>query len=438
MSIDKLKIFWFVLFIYLLIFFIRFDLIIGLLNLSVRFVLLLFSGTDEVESQVDLSFLDSIISAVLFLIIPVLLITIKNFRKLLSNKLTPSISVLILLLLAFFYAPIITNQHPEFQKNISVTKLLSPLSHVKYVLLDEEIKYSDTPIDKFIELKNKFIPKSFNDKIIFIDSIANKNLSSDPMADDSLFRYYQADVLQTTPVKILVKSNGKIFIGTKIFWLGSDEFGRDIFTRIIFGTRISILVGGCSIFVTFLVGILFAFIAAQNGKFIDVVINRFSDLFLSLPAIFLVIMMLALFGNNLISVILVLGLSGWMSLFKIVRTEIISIKKKDYFLTAELIGLGKSKLLVREIFPVIIIPVIANLVFQFSNVILAESALSFLGLGTGSSYPSWGAMIESGQEYISQTWWMIFIPGFVLIITLISINSIGNKIVKYYNPKYQI
>ncbi len=438
MMMNKLKIFWFVLFIYLLIFLIRFDLIIGLLNLSVRFVLLLFSGSNEIKSQVDFSFLDSIISAVLFLIIPVLLITIKNFRKLLTNKLTPSISVLILLLFSFFYAPIITNQHPEFQKNISVTKLLSPLSSVKYILLNEDNIHSDTQIDKFIELKNKFVPNSFNDKIIFIDSIANKSLISDPMADDSLFRYYQADVLQAIPAKSLINEDGKIFIGTKLFWLGSDEFGRDIFTRIIFGTRISILVGGSSILVTFLLGILLAFTATQSGKFIDIIISRFSDLFLSLPAVFLVVMMLALFGNNLISVILVLGLSGWMSLFKIVRTEIISIKKKDYFLTAELIGLGKSKLLVREIFPVIIIPVIANLVFQFSNVILAESALSYLGLGTGSFYPSWGAMIESGQEYISQTWWMIFIPGFILIITLLSINSIGNKIVKYYNPKYQI
>lgn len=438
MMMNRLKIFWFVLFIYLLLFLIRFDLIIGLLNLSVRFVLLLYSGNNEIKSQVDFSFLDSIISAVLFLIIPVLLITIKNFSKLLTNKLTPSISVLILLLFSFFYAPIITNQHPEFQKNISVTKLLSPLSSVKYILLNEDNIHSDTPIDKFIELKSKFVPNSFNDKIIFIDSIANKSLISDPMADDSLFGYYQADVLQAIPAKSLINKDGKIFIGTKLFWLGSDEFGRDIFTRIIFGTRISILVGGGSILVTFLLGILLAFTATQSGKFIDIIISRFSDLFLSLPAIFLVVMMLALFGNNLISVILVLGLSGWMSLFKIVRTEIISIKKKDYFLTAELIGLGKSKLLVREIFPVIIIPVIANLVFQFSNVILAESALSYLGLGTGSSYPSWGAMIESGQEYISQTWWMIFIPGFILIITLLSINSIGNKIVKYYNPKYQI
>ena len=91
--------------------------------------------------------------------------------------------------------------------------------------------------------------------------------------------------------------------------------------------------------------------------------------------------------------------------------------------------------MIREILPVIIAPVIVNLIFQFSNVILAESALSYLGLGTGTYYPSWGAMIEAGQEYITKSWWMIFIPGFVLVTTLLSINNLGRKLNEYYNPE---
>lgn len=438
MKNKRIKIFWFIIFLYLIIFLFRFNLILGLLNLSVKFVLLIFNQPDNIKNQIDVLLLDSIISFLLLVIIPVLLVSVKSIRKVLTKNLTPSVVVLIILLFSFFYAPIITNQNPEFQKNLSVTKLLPPLSSAKFIMLNEDEVISDKMIDRFVKLKNKYVPQSFNEKLIFIDSISYKNINHVWEAKDSILKYYQADVLQTIPLKNVMKDNGKVVVGNKIFWLGSDEYGRDIFTRIIFGTRISMLVGGGSVLVTFLIGILFAFIAAQNGKLIDVIISRISDLFLSLPAIFLVVLMLALLGNNLLSVILVLGLSGWMSLFKIVRTEIISVKKKDYFLTAELIGLSKLKLLVKEIFPVIIIPVVVNLVFQFSNVILAESALSYLGLGTGSSYPSWGAMIESGQEYISQTWWMIFIPGFVLIITLLSINSIGNKIVKYYNPKFQI
>jgi len=122
-----------------------------------------------------------------------------------------------------------------------------------------------------------------------------------------------------------------------------------------------------------------------------------------------------------------------MSLFKLVKSEIISIKTKEYYLSAGLIGLNNFKLLIREILPVIVVPVMVNLIFQLSNAMLAESALSYLGLGTGTAYPSWGSMIESGQEYINQSWWLIFIPGLVLIISLLSINDIGSKISKNVN-----
>ena len=138
----------------------------------------------------------------------------------------------------------------------------------------------------------------------------------------------------------------------------------------------------------------------------------------------------------MISIIIVLGFSGWMSLFKVAKSEIASVKNKEYYLSAKLIGVKNYKLLIKEILPVIMVPVLVNLVFQFSNVILAESALSFLGLGTGNYFPSWGAMIESGQRYISQSWWLIFIPGVVLVSTLLSINELGRKINKNINPTF--
>jgi peptide/nickel transport system permease protein len=137
----------------------------------------------------------------------------------------------------------------------------------------------------------------------------------------------------------------------------------------------------------------------------------------------------------MLSVIIVLGISGWMSLFKIVKTEVLSIKQKDFFSTAELVGLNKFQLLKNEILPVIITPVLVNLVFLFSNVILAEAALSYLGLGTGNSYPSWGSMISSGQEYITKAWWLIAFPGLALILTLFTFNSSGRLLSKAINPR---
>jgi len=125
----------------------------------------------------------------------------------------------------------------------------------------------------------------------------------------------------------------------------------------------------------------------------------------------------------------------WMSLFKIVRSEVISIKNNNFFISARLIGLSNSKLLVKEVLPYILIPVIVNLVFQYGNVILAEAALSYLGLGTGSNYPSWGSMIEAGQNYLSQAWWMILFPGLALFFTLLVANNLGRYISSHYNTR---
>jgi len=127
-----------------------------------------------------------------------------------------------------------------------------------------------------------------------------------------------------------------------------------------------------------------------------------------------------------------------MSLFKIVRGEVASLKQKDYIQTAKLLGIKTNRILFKEILPVIIAPVIVNLIFQFSNVILAESALSYLGLGAGDSYSSWGAMIQSGQEYITKAWWMIIFPGVFLVVTLFSANYFGRRLNKFFNPRLDI
>jgi peptide/nickel transport system permease protein len=192
--------------------------------------------------------------------------------------------------------------------------------------------------------------------------------------------------------------------------------------------RLSLSVAVGSVILCFLLGIVLGFFAGYYGGWIDILLSRIVDVFLTFPSIFLVILSLALFGGSLLSVILVLGLSGWMGLYKIVKGEVISIKNKDYFLTAKKIGLNKRQLLVKEIFPVIASPVIVNLLLQFSSVILAESALSYLGLGVGLNYPSLGSMINSGQEYFTMAWWLSVFPCITIIGIILIFNSIGERI----------
>ncbi len=425
------KIWHFLLLFLLLIVITSFDYIISFIQLLFNCLMLCIKGDNEILNLVDIRFVDAAASVLLLPIFIVLLISVHKLRSWISKPLSFSGAFILILIICFLFAPLITKQNPDFQKNISVTKLLPPFSSVKFITLKEKGIDNENEIEKFISQKRSLIPESYNDNLIFVDSL-KLNI------DNNSIEYYQNNVAKDLPLTEIISSNGYPKIKEKFFLLGSDEFGRDIFTRIIYGSRISLLVGFGSVLLSLIIGVGLAFAAAQRGGVIDLLLNRLTDLFLSFPTIFLVILILALFGSNIISVIIVLGLSGWMSLFKVVKSEIASVKKKDYFISAELIGLKNRKLLIREILPVIIAPVIVNLIFQFSNVILAESALSYLGLGTGSNYPSWGAMIESGQEYILQSWWMIFIPGVILILTLLSVNSIGRKINSYYNPKLLI
>ncbi len=370
--------------------------------------------------------LDVIFGAVLFILVPVFFIIKKEKLKFLRNRLTFANAVVILLLYFFFFPSIVTNENPDFQKDVGVTKLLPPLKTVKVIHLKKENKQKFSPVDEFFRWKNKVIKQSFNENLIFADNIIESS--------GKIF-YYQKQLKKEINKEEVETEDGQSKISSKIFWLGSDQYGRDIFTRIVYGTRISLIIGLGSVIISLLSGLSLGFFAGFKGGILDSVLSRFTDMILAFPVIFLIILILALFGNSIFTVIIVLGFSGWMGLFKIVRSEVISIKNKDYFISARMAGLSNYELLFKEILPVIIAPVLVNLVLQYGNVILAESALSFLGLGTGSAYPSWGAMVEAGQEYITHAWWMILFPGLILVFTLLTANRFGRELNEFYNPR---
>lgn len=397
------------------------------LNLLYKFIELLFYDVDFAFNQLSFSIVDVFISS--SMIIVILFFFIIKRKKLVWLNLNISLSrVVVVVIVSFFiFAPVIAPFNPDFQKNISVTKLLQPLeSKIRIELLNQNKSITNIK-EKFLELKNNSVLNTFNSNIIYADSIE--------AADQ--FYYYQGKQ------KILFNMGGKSLlefcnIGESLFLLGSDEYGRDIFSRIIYGTRVSLFIGLAAVLITFVLGISLGFIAGYKGGVISLILNHTTDMFLTFPVIFLIILIISLFGGSILSVIVVLGISGWMSLFKIVRSEVIAIKNKDYFLSAKQIGLSASALMKVEIFPVILTSVIVNLVFQFGNVILAESALSYLGLGAGNSYPSWGKMIEDGQSYLSQAWWMIVFPSLMLILTLYSANDIAGKINSSLKKKLEL
>lgn len=400
----------------------RFELLIDYYNLLFRYINLLFSDFTFAVSILTFRLMDAMISSVLLLMIIALILVLRKKFTFLQSKLNFSYTFLTILCFVFIFAPVITNENPEYSGKLSVTKLLPPFSS----LLQLEIKSSE-PLTKgegFIIDAEKIIKPSFSNKIILADSVIHA---------DKIVYYQKSNPYEIGKEK-LAMMNGKVKLKSKFYFFGTDEFGRDLFSRLVYGTRISISVGLGAVFLSFIIGIILGFIAGIRGGLIDTLLNRFAEVFLAFPVIYLIVLILALFGSSVFSVILVLGISGWMSLFKIVKSEVLSIRQKDFFSTAKLISLPKIQLLFREIFPVVIVPVIVNLLFLFSNIVLAEAALSYLGLGTGNEYPSWGSMISSGQEYITKAWWLITFPGLALIFTLFSFNSSGRMLGKKLNP----
>jgi len=329
------------------------------------------------------------------------------------------------MLYVFLFAPVIANSNFDFQKDISVTRLLPPLSTVQSFHFNNE-KENSGLLENFLSYKNEVVKNSFDAGIVFFDSL---HIVGDTVS------YFQNGMENSLLLSSLILKEGKPEVTNKRFLLGTDELGRDIFTRLIYGARISLLIGFCAALLSLLIGGALGFIAGYTGGVIDILLTRVNDMFLSFPIIFFIILILAFFGSSFLSVIIVLGLSGWMSLYRIVKGEVVALKNKDYFITAQQLGLTGTKLLLKEALPVIATPVIVNTVFQFGNVVLSESALSFLGLGVGDQFPSWGAMINSGQQYLSQAWWMIFFPGAAIVITLLTVNDFGRKAAQYFNPR---
>ncbi len=422
---SKLKIWHLIIAICIALLLLNYGLVIKTFSLIIIYLQILLENHPNEIIPIEFSLIDSFASAILVVIIPVFVFLLRKRVKIFYVPLNFTSAAIIILISFFIFAPFAASSNPNFQQNISETKLLPPFSSVEVIHLNKNKKPEQNLIGKFYNLKKEVVKNTFDESIILADSIVFTKVAT----------IYQKGNQVILPKDTILLSYGKPMITKKLFLFGTDEYGRDIYSRLVYGARISLFVGLGSVTISLLLGLSLGFLAGYPGGFVDTIISRVTDMFLSFPAIFLVILILALFGNSLFTVIIVLGFSGWMSLFKIVRSEVVSLKQKDFFISAKMSGLSGYRLLTKEVLPLILAPVVVNLVFQYGSVILAEAALSFLGLGTGSSYPSWGAMIEAGQNYLTEAWWMIVPPGLCLFVTLYAANNLGKEINLIFNPR---
>jgi peptide/nickel transport system permease protein len=220
-------------------------------------------------------------------------------------------------------------------------------------------------------------------------------------------------------------------------WLGTDNLGRDILSRIIYGSRISLLVGATTVVLAGLIGCFLGAVAGYFGKGTDEVVSKVTEIFLAFPFLLLAIALMAFLGQGVVNIILALMMSRWVQYCRVVRGEVLSLKERDFVTAARALGGKDFYILLRHIVPNTLASVTVVATFAMAIVIISEASLSFLGLGVPAHIPTWGSMLNEGRSYMSRAPWLTIFPGMAIFITVFGINLLGDGLRDMFDPKLQ-